>query len=110
MDDGGNWGLLSVFFLYLFLSELLTQISLVYHITQTAHDLLLKWPYIKLSKLPFWKLMILVCISLSLLTLVTFISVSTFQILNIRHIIIIKRHTNEYKYQIQDSKNGLKSF
>ena len=69
--------------MYLFLSEILTQIALLYHITQTLHDLLLNSSLITSSKWPFWKLMVLVGLSMGALSLVTFISVSTFQFIYI---------------------------
>jgi len=54
----GSWGFLSLSFMHLFLSEMLTQIALLYHITQTFHDLLLKSSLITSPKWPFWKLMV----------------------------------------------------
>ena len=79
-NEDGSWGFLSLSFMYLFLSEILTQIALLYHITQTFHDLLFKFSWITSSKWPFWKLIVLAGLTMGVVSLTCLISVSIFEI------------------------------
>ena len=68
IEGDGSWGLLSAFFLILFLSGILTQSATLYHITQTTHDLLLNSTFFKSSHIAFWKLSVGICLTIGLLT------------------------------------------
>ena len=76
IDGDGSWGLLSVFFLILFLSGILTQSTILYHITQTTHDLVLNSRLFKSSHIAFWRLAVGICLTIGLLALINFMSVS----------------------------------
>ena len=76
IEGDGSWGLLSAFFLILFLSGILTQSAILYHITQTTHDLVLNSTFFKSSHIAFWRLAVGICLTIGLLTLIDFISVS----------------------------------